>query len=64
MTQRSESLWTFLRQITRLRLYRDGAFFSMYLTHWFYLSNRSYPNEKRYFVRVGQWRKNFGGIRV
>lgn len=35
----------------------------LYLTHWFFFTNHSYTGERRFFVRVGQWRKNFGGIR-
>jgi hypothetical protein len=53
-----------LRQVTRFRVYLDrGWRLSVYLTHWFYFSNRSYPTERRYFVRIGQWRKNFGPVR-
>jgi hypothetical protein len=46
------------------RLQRFGRHFGVYLTGWFYFTNHSYAGEQRYFVRVGEWRKNFGGIRA
>lgn len=54
----------FLRGIRRWRANRyGGAHFSVLLTHWFYFTNHSYKGERRYFVRVGEWRKNFGAVR-
>lgn len=54
---------TRLRQLLRFRLQRFGWQFGVYLTHWFYFSNHTYAGEPRYFVRVGEWHRNFGPVR-
>ncbi len=57
-----------LRQLARFRFYArrvDGGrrAFAVYLTHWLFFTTGSYPGEQRYWIRVGQWRKSFGGRR-
>lgn len=49
-----------------LSIWRYQAFgyrFGVYLTGWFYFTNHSYTGERRYFVRVGEWRRSFGPVR-
>jgi hypothetical protein len=38
--------------------------FALLATRWLYFTNHSYTGERRYWIRVGEWRKSFGKVRV
>ena len=37
--------------------------FAIRLTHLFFFTNASYPSKKKYWVRIGKWRRAFGPVR-
>lgn len=52
-----------LRWLTIWRFERFGEHFAVNLSGWVYFTNHSYPGERRYFVRLGEWRRGFGATR-
>lgn len=51
-----------LRRLRTWRFNRIGSDFAVYLTGWIFVSNHAYSGERRYFVRIGSWRKTFGRV--
>lgn len=50
-----------MRRLKVWRFYRwPNGDFDTYLTGYVYISSHAYAGEKKWYVRIGEWRKNFG----